>query len=173
MLKSGLVFSLSSTTQTAATAFTGGAAGTPIFGLYNPASSGKDLVILQARYGIRTTGTTAGTVDFSFYAVNQGGVAVTGTQTQARNLYSQANSGAVAYGMVNTANTAALASTLIAPSLSLGNVTTTAGLNVGVLVDDVKGAIIVSPGAYLALGCSATLAVGSMDFSLIWAELPV
>ena len=150
----------------------GGAAGTPIIGLYNPATSGTDLVLLQARVGVRTTGTTAGTLDYSFWAVNQGGVAVTGTQTQARNMYSQASTGSVAYAMVNTANTAALASTLIAPSVSVGNVTTTAGLNAGLFVDDIKGAIIVAPGAYLAFGASATLAVASIDYSLIWAEIP-
>lgn len=172
LMKAGRVFSLSSVTTTAATAFVGGAAGTPIFGLYNPATSGTDLVILQARVGVRTTGTTAATVAFNFFGVNQGGVAVTGTQTQARNLYSQANTGSVCYGMVNTANTAALASTLIAPSVSIGNATVTAGLNAGVFVDDIKGALIVAPGAYLAFGSSATLAVASIDYSLIWAEIP-
>jgi len=172
LMKAGKIYSLSSVTTTTATAFVGGAAGTPIFGLYNPATSGTDLVILQARVGVRTTGTTAGTLDFNFFAVNQGGVAVTGTQTQCRNMYSQASTGSVAYGMVNTANTAALASTLIAPSISLGNVTTTAGLNAGLFVDDVKGAIIVAPGTYLAFGSSATLAVASVDYSLIWAEIP-
>ena len=172
LMKSGRIYSVASATTTTATAFTGGAAGTPIIGLYNPATSGTDLVLLQARVGVRTTGTTAGTLDYSFWAVNQGGVAVTGTQTQARNMYSQASTGSVAYAMVNTANTAALASTLIAPSVSVGNVTTTAGLNAGLLVDDIKGAIIVAPGTYLAFGASATLAVASIDYSLIWAEIP-
>jgi hypothetical protein len=172
LMKAGKIYSISSATTTTATAFTGGAAGTPIFGIYNPATSGTDLVILQARVGIRTTGTTAATLDYNFFSVNQGGVAVTGTQTQCRNMYSQASTGSVAYAMVNTANTAALASTLIAPSISVGNATTTAGLNAGVLVDDVKGAIIVAPGVYLAFGASGTLAVASVDYSLIWAEIP-
>jgi hypothetical protein len=172
LMKAGKIYSISSVTTTTATAFTGGAAGTPIFGIYNPATSGTDLVILQARVGIRTTGTTAATLDYNLFSVNQGGVAVTGTQTQCRNMYSQASTGSVAYAMVNTANTAALASTLIAPSISVGNATTTAGLNAGVLVDDVKGAIIVAPGVYLAFGASGTLAVASVDYSLIWAEIP-
>jgi len=45
-------------------------------------------------------------------------------------------------------------------------------LNAGVFVDDIKGALIVAPGAYLAFGSSATLAVASIDYSLIWAEIP-
>jgi hypothetical protein len=172
LMKSNKIFSIASAATATATSFTGGAAGTPIFGIYNPATSGTDLVIIQARMGIRTTGTTAATLDFAFWQVNQGGVAVTGTQTQARNMYSQASTGSVAYCMINTANTAALASTLVAPSMSVGNVTTTAGLNASLYVDDVKGAIIVAPGTYLAFGSSGTLAAASIDYSLIWAEVP-
>lgn len=171
LLKNNKVFSLSALGVNP-TAFTGGAAGTPLIGIYNPANSGVDLVLLQARYGVRTTGTAAATLDFDFYEVNQGGVAVTGTQTQARNMYSQANTGSQAYGMVNTANTAALASTLVAPSLSIGAAAAAAALNAGVYVDDLKGALIVAPGCYLALGASATLTAASIDASLIWAELP-
>ena len=172
LLKAGKVFSLASAATATLTGFVGGAAGTPLIGLYNPTNSGSDLVIIQARIGVRTTGTTAATLDFAFYAVNQGGVAVTGTQTQARNMYSQANTGSIAYGMVNTANTAALASTLIAPSLSIGNATTTAVINAVLGVDDIKGAIVVAPGCYLAFGAAGSLAVASIDAALIWAEIP-
>ena len=119
-----------------------------------------------------TTGTAAVTLDFNFFGANQGGVAVTGTQTQARNMYSQANTGSAAYGMVNTANTATLASTLIAPSLSNGLTATTTITNIGVYVDDIKGAIVVSPGTYLALGAAATPTAASIDCTLIWAEIP-
>lgn len=172
LLKAGLVFSLSALGVNPA-AFTGGAAGTPLIGLYNPAASGVDLVLLQARLGIRTTGSAAAaSMDFNFYEANQGGVAVTGTQTQARNMYSQANTGSNAYGMVNTANTAALASTLVAPSVSLGNVAAAAALNVGLFVDDLKGLLVVPPGGYLAWGASLALTAGSLDAALLWAELP-
>lgn len=154
------------------TAFTGGAAGTPLIGLFNPVASGVDLVIIQARVGVRTTGTVAGTVDFAFWGVNQGGVAVTGTQTASRNTYSLAATGGVGYAMVNTANTAALASSLIAPSFSLGAVAATAALIPGVFVDDVRGAIIVAPGCYVAFGSTSALTGGSLDVGLIWAEIP-
>lgn len=154
------------------TAFTGGAAGTPLIGLFNPVASGVDLVILQARVGIRTTGTVAGTLDFAFWGVNQGGVAVTGTQTAARNTYSLAATGGVGYAMVNVANTAALASALISPSFSLGAVGATATLIPGVFVDDVKGAIVVAPGCYLAFGSTSALTGGSLDVGLMWSEIP-
>lgn len=155
------------------TAFVGGAAGTPLIGLYNPAGSGFDLVLIRLRLNVRTTGTVAATAQaFSFWGVNQGGVAVTGTATAPRNVYSMAQTGSVATAMVNTANTAALASNLIAPSISLGNVGATAAVNAVSFVDEIKGEIVVSPGCYLAFGAAQTLTGGSLDVGLIWAEVP-
>lgn len=171
LLKNNKVFSLAAAAANP-TAFTGGAAGTPLIGLYNPVTSGVDLVILQARLSVKTTGSAAVSWDAGFYSVNQGGVAVTGSQTQARNLYSQSNTGSAAYGMVNAANTAALASTLIAPSLSGGLTAATAVTNVASAVDDVKGAIVVAPGCYLAFGVSGSLTAAAMNAALLWAELP-
>lgn len=171
LVKSGRVFQVGGAALNPA-AFVGAAAGTPLIGLFNPVNSGVDLTILQLRLGIRTTGTVAGTVDFSFWGVNQGGVAVTGTQTAARNLYSMAATGAAGYAMVNVANTAALASALIAPSISLGAVAASAALTPGVFVDDLKGSIVVAPGCYLAFGSSSALTGGSLDVALTWAEIP-
>jgi hypothetical protein len=154
------------------TAFTGGAAGTPLLGLFNPAASGIDLVIIQARLGVRTTGTAAGNVGFAFWGVNQGGVAVTGTQTAARNLYSLAATGGVGYAMANVVNTGALASALLAPSFCLGAVAASAAPTIAQFVDEIRGAIIVAPGCYLAFGSTSALTGASLDASLIWAEVP-
>lgn len=170
LAKSGFLFSVSSAAVNPA-AFIGGAAGTPLFGLYNPANSGKDLIILQSRVAIRNTGSAAINSSLNFWGVNQGGVAVTGTPTAPRNMYSGANTGSIATAMVNTANTAALASTLIAPSISLQATAANADL-FAQLIDPVDGAIIVSPGSYLAFGASALLTSGSLDAALLWAELP-
>lgn len=171
LAKLGKVFSLSATGVNPS-AFTGGAAGTPLIGLWNPQGTATDLVLLYARIGIRTTGSAAGTVDFNHWLVNQGGTAITGTQTQARNVYSGAQSGSIAYGMVNVANTAALSSNLLMPSVSLGAVSATAALTVGALVDEIKGGIIVGPGMYYAYGAAAALTGASLDVSLVWAEIP-
>jgi len=171
LVKSGRVFQVGAAAANP-TAFSGGAAGTPLIGLYNPVSSGVDLVMLQARLGIRTTGTAAANLDFAFFGVNQGGVVVTGTQTASRNLYSLAATGGAGYAMVNVANTAALASALLAPVFTLGAVGATAAPIGGVFVDDIQGSVIVPPGAYLALGATAALTGGSLDVSLMWAEIP-
>jgi len=171
LLKSGRVYS-SSFAAITPSAFVGAAAGTPAIGIYNPATSGVDLVLLMAKLAIRSTGTAAVATDWNFWQVNQGGVAVTGTQTQARNMYSQASTGSVAYAMVNTSNTAALASTLTMPSVSIGLTAATAITNVQVLLDDIRGAIVVAPGCYLAWGNSVATTAGSFDGAIIWAEIP-
>jgi len=155
-----------------ASAFTGGAAGTPAIGLFNPQSSGVDLVILMAKLAIRTTGTAAVAYNWNFWGANQGGTAVTGTQTQSRNLNGFNATGGVGYAMVNTANTGALASSFLMPSASGGLTAATAVTNVTTLVDEIRGAIIVPPGAYLAWGQSAALTAASFDGALVWAELP-
>lgn len=173
LAKSGRIFSLSGAALTP-TIFAGGAAGTPLLGLYNPAGSGFDLAVILTSLGIRTTGTAAVNWDASYWGVNQGGVAVTGTQTQCRNAYSMAQTGSVTYGMVNTANTAALASSLLRSHTSGGLTAATAVTNVSVLNDEVKGALIIAPGCYLAYGMfsSGTLTASSFDASIIWAEIP-
>src|SRR6516165_6645272 len=165
LLKNGFVFCVTGFQQNAA-AFTGGSAGTPLIGIYNPVNSGKDIVLLQTRLGIETTGTGTTTLALNYYAIAQT-VSVTGTQTQCRNMYSLMATGSVAYCMVNTANTAALASNLIAPSFSLGLTAATAVTNVQSLVENVNGAIVVAPGNYLAWGMSAATTAAKLDIGMI------
>lgn len=171
LVKAGLVFNLATLAQNP-TGFTGGAAGTPLLGLWNPANSGKDLVLLEAALGIRTTGTAAAANALNHFAGAQGAVAITGTLTPPRNQLSQAQGGSVASGLVNTANTGAVASNLIRPSFSIGNATTTAGVNIIQLRDEIKGEIVIPPGGYYALGIAASLTAGSIDAALVWAEIP-
>jgi len=171
LVKANRVFTISASGVNG-TGFTGGAAGTPLLGIYNPATSGTDLVLLQARVGVRTTGSAAVSFDFNFFMANQTTAAVTGTQTASRSMYSQQNTGSVSYAMVNTTNTGALASTLIAPSISIGTTAASAAQTVGAFIDDIKGAIIVAPGNYLAYGIAATTTSASFDVALIWAEIP-
>ena len=170
LLKTQLVWCITGF-QLNASAFTGGAAGTPLIGIYNPRRSGKDIVLLQTRLGIETTGTGTTTLALNYYAIAQT-VSVTGTQTQCRNMYSLMATGSVAYCMVNTANTAALASNLIAPSFSLGLTAATAVTNVQSLVENVNGAIVVAPGNYLAWGMSAATTAAKLDIGMIWVECP-
>lgn len=152
-------------------AFVGGAGGSPLIGLYNPSTSGKDLVLLEAVVGIRTTGTAAVAADFNHWAVNQGGVAVSGVATPARNLYSMGLSGSVAVAMQNVVNTGALASALLRPSVSVGLTGATGAPNVQLLRDEIRGGIIIPPGVYYAFGSSVAFTGASVDVALIWAEI--
>lgn len=172
LTKNGLVYSLA-VAGINPTAFTGGAAGTPVFGIYNPSNSGRDVVILQARAAVRTPGTAAVSSALNFFMGVQGGTAPTGTRTQPTNMLSGVASGASSYCMVNTANTGAVASSLVAASAGITAVVTTATQQVSQLLDNVNGAIIVTQGNYLAYGLAAGLTGGSIDFSLLFAEVPV
>lgn len=170
--KAGLLFSVSASAINPS-AFVGAAAGTPIIGLYNAPNSQVDLVLLKVAVGIRTTGTAAAATDLNHWTANQGGVAITGTVTAPTNLYSGSAAGSLARAMVNTANTAALASTLARPSISIGLTAATAITNVGRLVDEINGEIIVPPGGYYAYGLSVALTAAVISASLLWAEVPV
>jgi hypothetical protein len=170
LVKAGRVFTVSGAGVNGS-AFVGGAAGTPLIGLYNPANSGVDLAIISATYAFRTTGTAAASTDINFWMANQS-APVTGTQTQARNIYTQLTAGSSAWAMVNTANTGAAASALVRPSLSIGTTAASPTLSLGVMVDEIRGGLVVAPGCYLALGQSVALTAASLDVSLTWAEIP-
>lgn len=170
LLKNGLVY-FSALSAANPTAFTGGAAGTPLVGLYNPASSGKDIVVLQARIGIRTTGTAAGTLAFNWYLGNS--VLPTGTVTPPRNSYSGAQSGSVALPFLNTAMTASTAISPVGPIASVGaNPATTPIATVLYTYENTAGTIVCAPGNLIAIGASSSLTAASIDCSVIWAELP-
>jgi len=172
LVKAGKVYTASGTAANPS-AFTGAAAGTPLLGIYNPAGSNVDIVPIMLTASVRTTGTAAVADDFNFWMANQGTTPVTGTNTPPKNLYSQVAAGSVSTCMINTANTAALASTLVKGSFSVGLTGATAAPDVILLQDELKGLLIVSPGNYLAWGAAAGFTAASIDFSMIWAEVSV
>ena len=171
LVKQGKMF-VSSLLAANPAAFSGGAAGTPLIGLYNPFGSGVDLVLIEVLLGIRTTGTAAAAVAFAHWLVNQGPTGPTAATVAPRQLYSLSATGSAAAVFQNTVNTAAITSFLARPSISLGNVGITAGVNVGMFRDEVKGEIIVPPGGYYAFGSTTALTAASLDVSVMWAELP-
>lgn len=177
LVKAGKVFILSySFAAAAVAAFAGGAAGTPIFGIYNPSPAGAgnggvDIVPLYASVAIRTTGTGAFNTDFNWWGVTQT-AAVTGTQTVARQAYSLQQGGSQAYCMANVVNTGALASNLIRPSFSMGVVAATAVIDVLLLEQEYKGSVVCAPGQYLAFGNALGLTAASLDCTVVYAELP-
>jgi len=168
----GNVFLLSVSTAAAVTAYTGGAAGTPMLALFNPTGSGKNLVILKASFGNVVAASAAGTVAWGLY------FGTTATITQATtvapwSMSTQLQAGSVATGFRNVALTSGSAAN---NAISLGSYywATAAGVAsvLGAPVD-LEGSVIIPPGSYVALGGSAALTSATWIGSLQWEEVPV
>lgn len=154
----------------AATAFTGGAAGTPLLGIYNPTGSGKNLVVLAVGIANRVAASAAGTATFNVFAAVS--AAPTGTLTVPRNQLTLQQSGSVALGVVNTAATSTGATNLILPLGSYYWATAAGAINNSVMYEP-AGLLVVAPGNFLAFGSSAALTSATWDASLIWEEVNI
>jgi hypothetical protein len=163
--------------QATAATFPYAAGGTAPISLFNPAGSGKDMVILAAAVSVQTPGTAAVTLDYGFSLTT---TLVTGTvvRTTPTNLLTLQNAGSVGFGsliVVLTGNT--IQNSIITfPLCSFGLTTvTTPGPNPAPAFFDVGGLIMVAPGNQLVLGSSAITSTGpaKVDMTLIWEEVAV
>jgi hypothetical protein len=170
LVKTGFVYFLPAAAANVST-FVGGAGGTPLLAIFNPPNSGKDLIILQSRIAVRTTGTAAVGLDFNWWIGPS--ASPTGTRTNPFNSYSLAQAGAQALGFVNTALTG---STALGggpfPVLSIGNIAVAGVQVVGQFYDETRGLVLVAPGNLAALGASAGTTAASFDAAITWAETP-
>lgn len=168
----GNVFLLSVSTAAAITAYTGGAGGTPMLAVFNPVGSGKNLVISKVSIGNVVAATAAGTVAFGLY------FGTTATITQATtvapwSMSTQLQSGSVATGFRNVALTSGSAANNV---LSLGSYYWATAAGVADIFNnaiDFEGALIIPPGAYVALGGSSALTSATWIGSIMWEEVPV
>ena len=168
----GNKFMLSVSTAAAITAYTGAAGGTPMIGVFNPTSSGKNLVVSKVSIGNVVAASAAGTVAWGLY------FGTTATITQATttvpwSLSTQLQSGSVATGFRNVALTSGSAANNV---ISLGSYywATAAGIaDIFNNAFDLEGALIIPPGAYVALGGSSALTSATWIGSLMWEEVPV
>lgn len=154
----------------AATAFTGGAGGTPLVSIYNPVGSGKNLSILLVGVASRVAASAAGTVGFNLW----GGVSAanTGTLTTPTNMLTLQNAGSVALGSSNAVTTSTTAVGLVLPLASY-YWATAAGAVIAPSFFDIAGAIVCAPGNFIALGGTAALTSATYDVAMIWEELPL
>lgn len=172
LLKNNRIF-FQQVTGANATGFTGGAAGTPLIGIYNPQGSGVDLILLRIAIAIRTQGTGAASPgSINLY----GGVSAlpTGTLTQPVSAYSQLPAGSAARTFVNTALTGSTAIALTAALLGIGaNPGTTApSTGISSIIDYPFGLVCASPGVLQAIGAAASTTAASIDVTAYWAETP-
>lgn len=155
-----------------------------VFGLWNPAGSGVNVILLKLSCGIATAGTEAVAALGLSYLPNAGNaIGATGAPVTAFTRTASLP------GLIGDAGGAAapsaamftLAATIVAPTFAYnislsetaGSATTTAaGLSVMWMEHDFDGIVGVAPNTYIGLGGSA--APGSTyQASLSWMEVPV
>jgi uncharacterized membrane protein YqgA involved in biofilm formation len=169
----GNVFSLSVATAAAITAFTGGAAGTPQIALWNPSGSGRNAVIISANYGNAVAASAAGTVAWGLY-FGQTAAITQATTTAPTSMVTLATGGSVMTGFRNVALTS---STALSNVIPIGSYywATAAGAALVTSAGEVelKGKLIIPPGAVVALGGSSALTSATWIGSLVWEEVPL
>jgi hypothetical protein len=156
----------------AQTAATGVAPGTAVgttaaFSLFNPAGSGKKLIVLRASMGYISGTLGAGTVHYLMNKPTD--AAATGTAISAVNLGTGTLDGSVGKALTTATITAP---TPIGPFCSLGASLATTAIAPWQIFDDLNGRICVAPGCTLSL--HATAAAGSTPvvvFGAIWEEV--
>ena len=168
----GNVYTLSVVTAAAITAYVGAAAGTPMLAVWNPAGSGKNIVVLQANVANAVAASAAGTAAFGLY------YGVTAAITQATITYpthalTQLATNSVAFGFRNVALTASTAATNVLPMGSYYWATAAGAIQTPNAAVEPKGSILIPPGSYVALGGSSALTSATWIGSLSWEEIPV
>lgn len=161
-------------TQATAATFPYAAGGTGLIGLFNPAGSGKNLVMLAAGLTVETPGTAAQPVTLGL-TLTSTLVSTSIASTSPTNMLTLLSTGSVAFGTLIAALTSNTIqnSIITVPIVSVGLTTvTTPGPNPMQGFFDLGGIVVVAPGNQLVLGCSAVLTVGKLDTTLIWEEVP-
>jgi hypothetical protein len=170
----GNMFTASVPAAAAITAYSGGAAGTPMIALFNPTGSGKNAVILQTSIASVVAASAAGTVAFALYYGQTALTSATITASQQpTNLASLRQAGSSMITYTNTALTGSTALTNVLP-LSAYYWATAAGAFIAPpAIVDINGAVLIPPGGMVALGGSAALTSATWIGSLTWEEVPV
>ncbi len=158
------------------------ATGTPILGVWNPTSSGKNLVILQAKLQVTLTNLTATGGGTFVWVTSTGNSAITTGNVPLSRL-SLLASGSVAKGLAGVALTGKTTTSVIreasgltgGTNYNISAVGTAAGFVFpgSVSVDNIDGSIIVAPGNVLALMCTTTPVACSAASSLLWEEVNI
>jgi hypothetical protein len=170
---SGQVFSASVATAAAITAYSGAAAGTPQIAVYNPAGSGKNLVILSANYANVVAASAAGTATFGLYFGQTTAISAASNATPT-NMVTLNTSGSVAKAYTNTALTGSTALSNVVPMGAYYWATAAGGVQLTAAApSEIPGWLMIPPGSVVALGGNAALTSATWIGNLVWAELPV
>lgn len=145
-----------------------------VFGLWNPAGSGKNLALIKIMGGIATAGTPAVAALGLSYLPNAGGSIATGAPISAFTDSTPVN------GLLGKGNASAarftLSATTTAPTffydLGVSQESATPGTGLFWFEHDFDGAVIVPPGTYVGLGGSAAPGQ-TVQTTLVWMELAI
>jgi len=168
----GNTFTLSVATAAAITAYTGGAAGTPMLAVYNPVNSGRNFVVLQASYANLVAASAAGTVTFGLYYGPTAAITQT-TLTYPVNNLTLNRVGSSSQCFTNAALTSSTALTNVYPLGQYYWATAAGAFTTSPQVATIDGSIIIPPGTMISLGGSAALTSATWIGSLSWEEVPV
>ncbi len=155
---------------------------TPIIGLWNPVNSGKNLVVLQVRVQLIATAVTTFTGPGSLVWATSTGQSAISTGIVPLSRLSLTASGSVAKVFANTLLTGLSgslvvqeASGLVSFSNNFSNALTAVSQATAApsSIDNIDGAIILAPGAIIALLGSTTPVSVSAASSILWEEVPV
>lgn len=146
-----------------------------VFGLWNPAGSQKNAVLVKLNLGVATVGTPAVAALGLSYVPNAGSaIGATGAPITAFT-ETAAVSGLVGKAALNGARFT-LSATTIAPTffynIALSQETTSAVNGIMWSEHDFDGCVIVPPNTYIGLGGSAAPGQ-TFQASLVWFEVPV
>jgi len=151
------------------TAYTGGAAGTPLLAIHNPSNNNKVAVLLAIGISNRAAASAAGVVGFDTWA----GVSAqpTGTQTKPTNAFTQQAAGSSMLGFVNTALTGSTALGLVLPVTSYYWATAASAFLAGNMFLP-EGLVSAIPGNEITIGATAALTSATWDITIFWEEVP-
>jgi hypothetical protein len=168
----GNLFTLSVSTAAAITAYVGAAGGTPMLAVYNPVSSGKNIVPIQVGYNNVVAASGAGTVSFALW-FGPTAVITQATLTNPVNNATLNRTGSVTQCFTNVALTSSTALTNAYPVGFYYWATAAGVIQTDRNLSDINGSIIVPPGTMIALGGSAALTSATWIGSLTWEEVPI
>jgi hypothetical protein len=159
-----------------------GATCTPVLGVWNPANSPVNLVILQGVLGLTITALQA-TGAAPFVWATATGQAAISTGAQPLNRKTLTAQGAAGRDVTNVALTGLVGNLVVRGGSALGGgsgegaafLATAAGMQTPQYptVEQLDGAIIVPPGGVLALLATTTPVAHSAASMLLWEEVPV
>ena len=187
MSATGALTALSSANQTVANGLSAtlatAAASTPILGIWNPATSSINAVILQATLGITQTALTVTGAGGFIWAVFTGNSNITtgSTPVNRKTLTASGSqckgmSGNVALTGLTNIGVALATSALNGGSIyNVSEASTASGFVTQAVgyTENIDGSIIVPPGGVLALYATTTPVALSAVGSLLWEEVPV